>query len=506
MNGAIQRIAALTVAATIMVTFSRDIARGAETDVGLTDPIPQKIGTSSIKVNLTQVSNQVESPVYATNANDNSGRLFVVDQPGVVKIIQNGQTLSTPFLDVRSQTNTLNPQYDERGLLGVAFDPNFATNGKVYTYYTAPAGSGTADKPDPFLNGQTPDHQGLLSSWTVDPSNPNKIDPNSRKEILRWDHPNMNHNGGTIAFGPDGMLYMSVGDGGGADDQNGQAAGPGNTTKGKAPEGNGQNTSVILGKILRIDVNGNNSSNGKYGIPADNPFANSAGNQAKEIYAYGLRNPYRFSFDSATGRLISQDAGQKSVEEINDITAGGNYGWHLKEGTFTFDPLDTTQEGVVTANSPGVPANLIDPILQYDHDEGQATVGGFVYHGSKIPALDGKYIFGDYTADEMKAQGQLFVGDLSTGQIQRLQTNLGNPFDGLTLKGFGQDQSGELFLLTGGIGPTGGGKVFALDASSSGGGGGGGGGGGNAIPLPAPLAFGAVGMLIAGIARKRVKL
>ncbi len=160
----------------------------------------------------------------------------------------------------------------------MAFDPDFKTNGKLYTYSTAPTASATADKPDPFLTSPSEaDHQGVLSEWHVDPNNPDRVDPASRKELLRWDHPNFNHNGGHIAFGPDRMLYMSDGDGGGADDQNGQEAGPGNTTRGKAARGNGQNNTVIMGKILRIDPNGTNSANGKYGIPADNPFAGQAG-------------------------------------------------------------------------------------------------------------------------------------------------------------------------------------------------------------------------------------
>jgi glucose/arabinose dehydrogenase len=462
----------------------------------LVDPIPEKIGNSSVTVKLTPITHDVASPVYLTTPNDNSGRLFVVDQPGVVKVIQNGAAQATPFIDVRSDLPTLGTRYDERGLLGLAFDPSFATNGKVYTYHTAPAGSGTADFPDPFLQaGQTPDHQGVITQWTVDPANPNQVNPTSRKEILRWDHPNSNHNGGTVAFGPDGMLYVSIGDGGGADDQNGQSG-----SIGKAPEGNAQNKTVILGKILRIDVNGTNSTNGKYGIPADNPFVSGANGEAKEIYAYGLRNPYRFSFDTATGRLISSDAGQKSIEEIDDITNGGNYGWHIKEGSFTFDPLDTTEEGVVTADSPGVPAGLIDPILQYDHDEGEATVGGFVYHGTKIPELQGKYIFGDFTKDEEVAEGELWVGDLDTHVIQRLLTDHGNPLDNLAIKGFGQDASGEIYVLTGGIGPTAGGEVFALDAS-----------GGpqpppSGIPLPAPLLLGFAGMTAAGIARRWMRI
>jgi glucose/arabinose dehydrogenase len=446
----------------------------AQAPAALTDPIPQKIQESPVSIRLNPIASGVGTPVDLQDAGDGSGRLFVTDQSGTVRIIRNGQLQSTPFLDVKSQLVGLQTGYDERGLLGVAFDPDFKTNGKLYTYYTAPPTSATADKPDPFLASPSEaDHQGVLSEWHVDPNNPDRVDTSSRRELLRWDHPNFNHNGGHIAFGPDKMLYVSVGDGGGADDQNGQEAGPGNTTRGKAPEGNGQNNTVIMGKILRIDPNGTNSSNGKYGIPADNPFAGQS-DKAQEIYATGFRNPYRFSFDKATGRLIANDVGQISVEEVDVVTKGGNYGWHVKEGSFLFDPLDTTKQGVVTANSPGSPAGLIDPVAQYDHDEGEATIGGFVYHGTKIPQLQGKYVFGDLSRDEDAPEGRLFVTDLNGGPIQELNVRANRSFD-FFVKGFGEDANGELFVLASSeIGLGGTGVVFGLDA-------------GNATSVPLPL-------------------
>jgi glucose/arabinose dehydrogenase len=447
------------------------------------DPIPEKIPTSSVNVRLNSVATGLSSPVFLTDAGDNSGRLFVVDQVGQVRIIRNGQLQSGAFLDVSSQLVNLTPEYDERGLLGLAFDPDFKTSGKVYTYYTTPV-TKTADLPDPFLNGAAPDHQGVVSEWRVDPNNPDRIDPASRRELFRWDHPNTNHNGGQLMFGPDRMLYLSVGDGGGADDQNGQIADGGEVTRGKAPEGNGQNTTVPLGKILRIDPRGTSSANGQYAVPADNPFAGQSG-KVREIYAYGLRNPYRFSFDKANGRLVVNDVGQISVEEIDIIQKGGNYGWHVKEGTFTFDPLGTAadQQGVVTANSPGLPAGLIDPVAEYDHDEGEASVGGFVYRGTKIPELVGKYVFGDFAKDEDEPSGQLFAADLATGRIERLRTNLGNPLSEY-VKGLGQGADGELYLLTSSAaGPAGDGTVYAITAANV-----------TVVPLPAAAASGAVGL------------
>jgi len=437
----------------------------------LTKPILPPIEDSSTSVHLSQLSSSLHSPVYATDAGDGSGRLFVVDQVGQVRIVKNGKLQSTPFLDVRSKIVKLVPEYDERGLLGLAFDPNFKKNGFVYTYYTAPPNSGKADFKDPFLNGATPNNQGVVTRWHVDANNPNRVDSSSAKVLLRFDHPNSNHNGGNLAFDRDGFLYLSVGDGGGADDQNGQPTDDGEKSRGKAPGGNGQNLTVPLGKILRIDPRGHNSGNGKYGIPSGNPFVNAGNGTLHEIFAYGLRNPYRFSFDKTNGKLVIADVGQQSVEEIDIGKKGGNYGWHIKEGTFKFDPLDTMTEGIVKANSPGKPSGLIDPVAEYDHTEGSAIVGGFVYHGSKIPSLQGKYVFGDFSADETMPEGQLFDANLKTGQIERLMTNLGNPFSKYFVKGFGEDAKGELYLMaTSQAGVAGKGVLFRIDHVSSSGG------------------------------------
>jgi glucose/arabinose dehydrogenase len=209
-----------------------------------------------------------------------------------------------------------------------------------------------------------------------------------------------------------------------------------------------------MGKMIRIDPNGNNSANGKYGIPSSNPFVNTSG-ALPEIYAYGLRNPYKFSFDPGTGNLIEGDVGQNQVEEVNKIVSGGNYGWVIKEGTFLFNRTGPNAGTVNPVNSPGSPAGLIDPILEYDHNSGSAVVGGFVYHGSLLPQLDGDYIFGDFSNSSFAgpANGRLFYADLNTGQINEF--NMTAPL-GMWLKGLGEDANGEVFVLASAkLGPTG---------------------------------------------------
>jgi glucose/arabinose dehydrogenase len=268
---------------------------------------------------------------------------------------------------------------------------------------------------------------------------------------MRIDKPEFNHNAGTLAFGPDGRLYVSVGDGGFGDDQ-----GPGHVDGGNAQSlapGN------VLGKILRIDPRGKNSANGQYGVPATNPFVGRAG--ADEIYSYGLRNPYRMSFDAVSGKLYAVDTGQNEIEEVDVIRAGANYGWHTKEGTFTFDPGSpgSPDDGVVIANRPHQPAGLTDPIAEYDHTgangtvNGEAAVGGFVYRGRRVPQLAGRYVFGDYSrnADEGQTGGRLFIVTPSgpvTDRVRVLadsQTRNGDV--PLFLLGFGRDSRGELYVL-----------------------------------------------------------
>jgi glucose/arabinose dehydrogenase len=405
--------------------------------------LPNAVQPGTIHINLQPVVTGLVAPVFATSAPGDPNDLFVVDQAGKIDVLHNGVMQPTPLLDITAIENAvpLSPGYDERGLLGLAFSPGFSDPSStgfhtLYTYQSEKTGTAVADfAPAPGTVTSGIDHQNVLVQWKVSAANPNVVDPTSRKDLLRQDHPALNHNGGTIAFGPDGDLYLAIGDGGTADDNgNGHIAAPGS---------NAQSLSVIMGKMLRIDPNGNNSANGKYGIPADNPFVNTAG-AAKEIYANGLRNPYKFSFDA--GKLIEGDVGQNNVEEVNTITSGGNYGWPIKEGTFLFNRTGPSEGTVNPANSPGSPSGLIDPLLEYDHNAGTAVVGGFVYHGSLLPALDGKYVFGDFSNGPFNApgNGRLFYADLNTGQINEFSMDA--PL-GMWLKGFGEDANGELYAL-----------------------------------------------------------
>ena len=252
---------------------------------------------------------------------------------------------------------------------------------------------------------------------------------------MRINHPQDNHQGGSLKFGPDGDLYIGLGDGGGGNDENGPAN---SLTDGHNNAiGNGQDTTVPFGKILRIDPNGNNSTNGQYGIPSTNPFASGAGSNLKEIYAYGFRNPYRFSFDSATGALWVADVGQSNREEVDNVVNGGNYGWPFREGT--------RDNGADTGRTTPMGFSSLAPVGEYTHGDGIATIGGFVYHGSAIPALDGKYVFGDLGGTS-GATGRLFYMDTTTGVINEFHYQ-GSVTPTSNLYGFGQDTNGELYAL-----------------------------------------------------------
>jgi glucose/arabinose dehydrogenase len=355
----------------------------------------------------------------------------------VVVVPPNGVALAAPFLDVSARLVPLGiagpGTFDERGLIGFAIHPGFAGNGKVYSYTSEPL-AGPADFTVPLLPGESFDNQGVIAEWTVSAGDPNVVDPLTRRELIRIDDPQFNHNGGAMHFGPDGFLYIPIGDGGNADDEG----------AGHAANGNAQELDRVFGKILRIDVDGTNSANGAYGIPATNPFVAAPG--LDEIWAYGLRNPYSIGFDPLTGDLYAGDAGQNHVEEIDLITAGGNFGWRYKEGSFAFDP-NGAGPGFVTTLPPGpIPPGLIDPIAEYDHGDGTAVVGGFVYRGTGIPALQGRYVTGDFTTNFVVPAGRLFhldaVGDLAELRLGTPQRPLG-----LFLKGFGQDLQGDVYVL-----------------------------------------------------------
>jgi glucose/arabinose dehydrogenase len=402
----------------------------------LDDPIPSPIREGGVQVRLEPVATGLTAPNWGISAPGDADRLFVVDQDGIVWAVDLSSGAKSVFLDVSSRLVPLGAfgpnTFDERGLLGLAFDPNYANNGLLYTYTSEPV-SGSADF-STMPTGTPANHQSSIAEWRVpNPRNPSSVvDPSSRRELIRIDEPQFNHNGGALNFGPDGFLYISLGDGGAADDQG----------VGHSPQGNGQDPSNVLGSILRIDPTGTNSTNGKYGVPQDNPFVGRAG-FVPEIWAYGFRNPFRFSFDSGTGKLWVGDVGQNDIEEVDIVTKGGNFGWRVKEGSFLFDP-NGTAPGFVTARSPGKPKGLIDPVAEYDHDEGIAVVGGFVYRGHAIPQLRGRYVFGDFSRSSAEF-GRLFFLD----QAERVREFrlVGQESLGLKLDGFGQDADGELYVL-----------------------------------------------------------
>jgi glucose/arabinose dehydrogenase len=414
-------------------------------------------GNGSGTPNLQLVAENFVSPLGVIEAPDDSKRLFIIDQTGTIWIVkQDGSKLSTPFINISSKMVSLTPEYDERGLLGLAFHPNFKNNHKFYLFYSALPHAGG---PEP---GESWNNLTRVSEFMVSSSNPDMADPSYEKVILEVDDPQMNHNGGTLAFGPDGYLYISIGDGGAADDN-----APGHVEDWYTVNagGNAQNIdSNLMGKILRIDVNSGNP----YAIPNDNPFVNTAGKD--EIYAYGFRNPYRFSFDMSGNRaLYVGDAGQKLYEEINVVSKGGNYGWNVREGTICFN---TDSNLLIRPSCPTVDLlgiTLTDPVVElkntaHPDGDGIATVivGGNVYRGNSIPGWQGKYIFGTFSRTPMTADGELYMStpgqwDYEKISLKDYPSNLGQ-----YIRGFGQDLSGEMYVTTtGGAGVSGtSGKVY----------------------------------------------
>jgi len=414
----------------------------ADDDGEIENPIPEPIRKGDIPIRLETVATGLTAPNWGTIAPGHPDRLFVTDQDGILWAIQLGTGEKSVFLDVRNRLVRLgisgSGTFDERGLLGVAFHPNYVTNGLFYTYTSQPV-DGPADF-STMPSGVPANHQSVITEWNVpDPTDPDSVaDPNSAQELLRIDQPQFNHDGGALNFGPDNMLYISLGDGGGADDVDGQVFL--DTDMVGHGIGNGQDPGNVLGTILRINPFGSNSTNGNYGIPSNNPFIGRAG-FVDEIFAYGFRNPFRFSFDTTNGRLYVGDVGQNKIEEVDLVTSGGNYGWNLKEGTFCFDP-DNGDPGFVFKCKPE-PPGLKGPIAQYDHDEGTAVIGGFVYRGSGIPALQGRYIFGDLS--KTGGSGRLFY---LTNENKVVEFPLpGSTALNLWLFGFGQDASGEVYVL-----------------------------------------------------------
>jgi glucose/arabinose dehydrogenase len=341
---------------------------------------------ASFSLNIEKVADGFKNPTDIVAAGDGSGRLFVVEKGGTIRILVNGSVQPEPFLDITSKVLSSS---SEQGLLGLAFHPQYANNHRFFVGYTA-------------SNGDDSIAEYRLSS------DPNRADPASGRVLLAILDPAPNHNGGNLMFGPDGYLYAGFGDGGGGNDQ----------------FKNGQNLDALLGKLLRLDVNNGDP----YGIPAGNPFAGRQGVRP-EIWAYGLRNPWRYSFDSATGDLYIADVGQDRYEEVDVQPAssqgGENYGWNIMEGLHCLRGDSCDQSGLVL------------PVAEYDHTQGCSITGGFIYRGRQFPMLNGAYLYGDYCCGRIWSLDQ--QADGSWRQTELLHTKLG-------ISSFGQDEAGELYV------------------------------------------------------------
>jgi len=346
-------------------------------------PRPRSFDPQRIRMDLELVAEGLEAPLGLTHAGDGSSRLFVVEQTGAIRIVDDGTILDEPFLDVAEAIVA----GGEQGLLGLAFHPDYRRNGRFFINYTD-------------VNGDT------VVAEVQNSNDPNRADEGSVRPLLQIDQPFANHNGGQLAFGPDGYLYIATGDGGSGGD----------------PQGNGQNTEALLGKLLRMDVD----SGDPYGIPDDNPFVRGGG--APEAWAFGLRNPWRFSFDSETDELWIADVGQGDFEEINRSRPdrdGLNYGWNVMEGSQCFEGggCDRTDK--------------VLPISGYTHDLGCSVTGGYVYRGDDSPALTGGYIFGDYCSGTIWGVDARITSFTEPAEL--LQS-------GLSISSFGLDEEGELYL------------------------------------------------------------
>ncbi len=435
----------------------------------LTNPFPQSIQKGNISAVLTEVADGFSAPVHLANAGDGSNRLFVVEQAGVVKIIENGAVLGTPFMDITDQVVDISFNgEDERGLLGLAFHPDFDDSelpgfGKVYTYFSQDT-TFNADFTHPgffFF-----DHESVVAEWTVDPNFPDQVDPASRRDILRIDQPQYWHNAGALVFDENDYLCIAIGDGG-SDFAGGDNGFPNNIS---------QDHSNVYGSILKIAplhpslTPGSAdaiSNNGAYRVPASNPLVGIEG--VDEIYAYGFRNPYRMSIEPSSGALLVADVGEEDIEEVNLVQANQNFGWNEKEGqfrfNFVFDPQTFDAEVFVSDDLAGLPAGLVDPLVEYDHDEGVSVIGGYVYESANGSALDGMYVFGDWVGKGGGKKGRLFYTDLDDAIIKELEVE-GNSLN-MYIRGFGMGENNELFLVAsenGGTTGTGG-HIFRLQAN-----------------------------------------
>jgi glucose/arabinose dehydrogenase len=359
---------------------------------------------------LTEVASGLSRPVFLTYApGETDERLFVVEQSGLIKIIEDGTVLDTPFLDATSQTTRGGG--DERGLLGLAFHPDYEENGLLYIYHT---------------RGDGDSNQNVIAEYKVS-DDPNVVDPESRRDVLVIDDFANNHNGGTIAFGGDGFLYFGSGDGGGGGD----------------PQDNGQNVGALLGKILRIDVDSRDS--GAYGIPPGN-LKEENGNAAPEVWDYGLRNPYRFGFDGCTGDLYIGDVGQGTAEEINiepPLSGHRNYGWSVTEGNDCYNASDCDKSGITF------------PVTTRPTSSAGAILGGYVYRGANIPGLRGTYFYGELVTGDIYT---LRWDGTTANDVQKASIGVD-----AALYSFGQDGNGEIYVLESAGDTDGAGTVYRID-------------------------------------------
>lgn len=356
--------------------------------------VAARFDPAAAQLQLDPVATGLQEPTHVTSAFDGTGRLFVLEKAGRIRIIRNGSVVGRPFLDIRSLVGS---RGSEQGLLGLAFHPRYRETGSFYVNYT--------DR-----RGDT-----VIARYTVS-TDPDAADDTSAALLFRIPQPAANHNGGNLVFGPDGYLYVGMGDGGGGGDT----------------FGNGQNLTALLGKMLRVDVD----ARSPYGIPPDNPFVERP-EVRPEIWAYGLRNPWRYSFDRATGDLYIADVGQNAYEEIHlqpaGSTGGQNYGWPIMEGMHCF-PARAACDGT----------GLEMPVAEYSHDLGCSITGGFVYRGPRYPAAHGAYLYADFCSGRIWALG--YTPDGSWRQTELLRTDLG-------ISSFGEDEEGELYLTS--LGPGG---------------------------------------------------
>ena len=387
---------------------------------------------------LTRIAGGFTNPTTLVAVPDGTGRLFVTEQTGAIRIIDSaGRVRARPFLDLADRMRRPLAVYDEGGLLGLAFDPLFAENGRFFVYYTAPPD--VATPPGYYATA-------YLSEFAVCADDPDRADPDSEQVLLAVPQPQSNHNGGQLAFGPDGCLYAGIGDGGGAND-----VGSGHT----AGIGNAQDLTNLLGTIVRL----NTTVRGMAAIPADNPFVGDS--QARpEIFAYGFRNPWRFSFDREGGQLLCADVGQSLYEEINLVIAGGNYGWNIREGPVCFDPQNATRPLPDCAATGYRGEALREPVIWYAHPGadaalvGRSVVGGYCYRGTALPALRGSFVTGDWSRSFVSGSGSLLVAqETAAGQweVEPAAVRRGlwpRPDLGCFLLGFGEDVAGELYVLS----------------------------------------------------------